>query len=118
MDNITTIDQLKNKIKAFCEARDWDQYHNPKDLAIAISTEASELLEHFRWKSKEETKERMNNNKTEIEGEIADILIFTLRFCQFNNIDISDAIFKKLEINNKRYPINKSKGSNKKYSEL
>jgi len=75
MDKKSSLQDLKEKVKTFCEERDWDQFHNPKDLAIGIITEASELLEHFRFKSKNEVKSMLNSNKrNEINEEIADIL--------------------------------------------
>jgi len=119
MDSTTTIKQLKEKIKSFCEARDWDQFHDAKELAIALSIEASELLEHFRWKSKEEVKKIWENpqKKEDIEDEMADILYFLLRIAQMNNIDLSDALIRKMEKNDKKYPVDKFKGSSKKYNE-
>lgn len=118
MDKKTTIEELKNKVKKFCEDRDWDQFHNPKELAIGISTEANELLELFRFKSEDDMKRIMNSDKkTEVEEELADVLYFVLRFAQMNNIDLSQAIESKINKNNQKYPIEKSKGSNKKYNE-
>lgn len=118
MDQKTTIEELKEKVKKFCTDRDWDQFHNPKELAIGISTEANELLQIFRFKSKEDMKDLMNSNKkTKVEEELADVLYFVLRFSQMNDIDLSTAIEKKIEKNNKKYPLEKSKGCNKKYDE-
>ena len=115
-----TVEQLKAKVKKFCEARDWDQFHGPKDLAIGIITESSELLEHFRFKSDEQSKTAMQNSaeKKEIEEELADILFFVLRFAQRFEIDITSILDLKIQKNEKYYPVNKSKGSNKKYDEL
>jgi len=120
MDNETNIQELKEKVKKFCDERDWDQFHNIKDLAIALSIESSELLEHFRWKTNDEVKSKMDNPEKlgEIKDEIADILYFLLRIAQMNNIDLSEALNKKLEKNNKNYPVEKAKGSNKKYNEF
>lgn len=119
-DHETNIHELKEKIKTFCEARDWDQFHNAKDLAIAIATESAELLEPFRWKSEQEVKELFENpqKKEYIEEEMADILYFLLRLAQRYNIDLSEALEKKIEKNNKKYPIEKAKGNNKKYDEF
>ncbi|MDE1849063.1 MAG: nucleotide pyrophosphohydrolase [Nanoarchaeota archaeon] len=117
MDNETRIQELKEKVKKFCEARDWDQFHNIKDLAIALSIETSELLELFRWKNPHEIEEVMKNKKSEVEEELADILYFLLRIAQMNNIDLSNALDKKIEKNEKRYSVDKFKGSNKKYNE-
>ena len=120
MDTKTNIHELKEKVKKFCEARDWDQYHGAKDLAISIITESSELLEHFRFKSKEEVEELFKNPKKrqEIGEEMADILYFLLRLSQRYDIDLSTELNRKLDINEKRYPVDKIKGSNKKYTEI
>lgn len=117
MDNKTTLSELKEVVKKFCEERDWDQYHNPKDLAIGIITESSELLEHFRFKSIKEVEEVIRQKKEEISEELADILFFILRLAQRYDIDISTEFHKKIKNNTKKYPIEKSKGSNKKYTE-
>ncbi|MGC8651458.1 MAG: nucleotide pyrophosphohydrolase [Minisyncoccia bacterium] len=118
-DENTTIKELKNLVKNFCEERDWDKYHNPKDLAIGISTEANELLDIFRFKNKEEIKQMLKGTKrVDIGEELADVFYFILRFSQMNNFDLSEELKKKLEKNDKKYPVDKAKGSNKKYDEL
>ncbi len=119
-DRETKIKELKEKVKKFCEERDWDQFHGAKDLAAALITEAAELLEHFRWKSEKEVKGLFENKekKEHIEEEIADILYFLLRFAQRYDIDLSEALDKKIKKNGKRYPVKKFKGSNKKYNEI
>jgi NTP pyrophosphatase (non-canonical NTP hydrolase) len=119
MDSKSNINELKELVKKFCDDRDWEQFHNPKDLAIGISNEANELLSLFRFKNEEEMKEILDNpNKREdVEDETADIFFFLLRFAQMNNIDLSEALKKKVEKNNKKYNVEKFKGSNKKYSE-
>ena len=105
MDLLTTLEELKNKVKEFCEKRDWDQFHDPKELAIGISTEANELLQIFRFKSKQDMETLMQSDKSEkVKEEVADILYFVLRFAQMNNIDLSEAIVSKLEKNDKKYP--------------
>jgi len=119
MDTSTSIQELKDKIQKFCEDRDWDQYHGAKELAIGITTESSELLDHFRFKSEEEIEKMFKTEKREeIVEELADTLYFILRFAQRYNIDLTTEIIKKEEKNSKKYPIEKSKGSNKKYTEL
>jgi len=114
-----TVSELKGKVQKFCEERDWDQFHNPKDLAIGIITEASELLELFRFKSLEEMDEMLKDEKKKalIGEEIADVFFFLLRFVQMNNMDLSDLLLSKIKINQDKYPIEHSKGSNKKYTE-
>ena len=116
MDNETTLSELKKLVQEFCEARDWDQFHGPKDLAIGISTEASEILQHFRFKSEEESKQLLKD-KPEIAEELADVLYFLLRFSQMYNIDLSEELENKMKKNDSKYPVDKVKGLNKKYSE-
>ena len=116
MDNSTTIDDLKKKVRKFCEDRDWDQFHNAKDLAIGIITESSELLEHFRFKTNEEVEQFFKNpkKKNEISEELADIVFFVLRLAQRYNIDVSSALEKKIIKNGKNYPLEISQGLIKK----
>ena len=119
MDQDTNIQQLKQKIQKFCEDRDWDQYHGAKDLAIGIITEASELLENFRFKSEKEVEELMNSDKRkEITEELADVMFFVLRLAQRYDIDLSKELEEKIKKSAEKYPIEKAKGSNKKYTEL
>lgn len=120
MDNTITISDLKKIVQNFCEERDWDQFHNPKDLAIGISTEANELLDIFRFKSTEQMLEMFNNDSTKIhiEEEIADVLFFVLRFAQMNNLDLESCIKNKLRKNAEKYSVEKSKGKNLKYTEM
>lgn len=120
MDSKTNIQELKDKIKKFCEDRDWDQYHNAKDLSIGIITESSELLEHFRFKSEKEIEVMFSDieKRNRIAEEISDVFYFLLRLAQKYNIDLSEELNNKMIKNNKSYPIEKSKGSNKKYTEL
>ncbi len=120
MDSDNTIKELKDKIKEFCELRDWDQYHNAKDLAIGIITESGELLDMFRFKNEKEIENMFRNseNKGKISEELADILYFVLRLAQRYDIDLSTELGKKLQKNEQKYPIEKAKGSNKKYTEF
>lgn len=115
-----TIEELKDKVRAFCEARDWDQFHGPKDLAIGVITEASELLEHFRFLSDEQAMAVLNNReqREEIEDEIADVLFFLLRFAQRFDVDIELALLRKIEKTEKKYPVEKARGRNTKYTKL
>ena len=120
MDSKESIQELKDKVKKFCEDRDWDKFHNPKDLAIGVITEASELLEKVRFKSPKDIDLMFQdkNKRQEISEETADILYFLLRLAQKYNIDLTEELNKKMIKNDKKYPLEKAKGSNKKYSEL
>ena len=115
-----TVKELSDMIKIFCEERDWDQFHNPKDLAIGISTEANELLDIFRFKSNEDMLEIFSNpeKKIHIEEELADVLFFVLRFAQMNQIDLKKAMKMKMKKNAAKYSVELAKGQNKKYNEF
>jgi NTP pyrophosphatase (non-canonical NTP hydrolase) len=116
-DMTTTIAALKEIVKRFCEARDWDQYHNAKDLAIGVSTEAGELLDLFRFKSLGEVEGmfKARDERIEVEDEMADVLFFLLRMAQMNDVDLSRAFERKMVKNDRKYPVEKARGSNKKY---
>ena len=107
--------ELMNRINQFRDDRDWRKFHNEKDLAISISLEASELLELFQWKNSEEVVE---SSLKEMKEELADVLIYSLMMADNLNLDVDDIIKNKLDLNERKYPIEKSRGSNKKYNEL
>ena len=118
MDKETTVEKLKLITKEFMDERDWRQFHNPKDLAITIAVESSELLEKFRFKNEEEVNNLFSSNrKSEIEDEVADILLNLLRFSEINDIDLSKSLINKIEKSKLKYPVEKCKGKNKKYNE-
>ncbi len=119
-DDKTTVQDLKEEVKAFCDAREWGQFHNPKDLAIGMVTEASELLEIFRFKDEDEIAQIMKDpeHRIMISDEISDVLYFILRFADMNGMDISSSLVEKLRKNEEKYPEGLSRGSNKKYNEL
>ncbi|RUT43720.1 nucleotide pyrophosphohydrolase [Paenibacillus anaericanus] len=108
------MDDLINKIIAFRDERDWKQFHNPKDLAISLTLEASELLETFQWKSSEQAVEA---NLNDIQDELADVLIYSMMLAHDLGIDVKSAILQKLEKNAEKYPIDKFKGTSRKYTE-
>lgn len=119
MNEKNSIEVMKLAVQGFCQKRDWDQFHNPKDLAIGISTEANELLDIFRFKSDGDMKKMMADvsKREHIGEELADILFFVLRFAQLNKFDLGEILSDKIEKNGKKYPAEKVKGSNLKYSE-
>lgn len=118
-DEETTIKNLQDMIGEFCDEREWGQFHNPKDLAIGISTEAAELLEIFRFKDESQSTDALTDPaiRERISDELADVLYFTLRFSQMNGMDLSEALSKKMEKNKIKYPVETSRGCNKKYNE-
>ncbi len=112
------LQQLLEKIKAFRDERDWIQFHNHKDMAAAISIEASELLEHFLWKDRDELNSLSEETMGEIKDEIGDIMIFYIELCDNLGIDPIDAATRKLEKNKLKYPVDKAKGRHTKYTKL
>jgi len=112
------LKKLNTQILDFAEARDWEQFHNPKDLAIALGIEVSELQELMLWVSTEQSAERVKERMAEVEHEVGDILIYLLRFCEVTGIDPIQAAENKLTLNAKKYPVEKSRGNSKKYTEL
>jgi len=113
-----SVKELTKKIIKFRDARDWKQFHNPKDLAISLSLEAAEVLELFQWKSLKEIQKYVVNNKNHIGEELADVFYWILLMSHDLKIDPVKALENKLKKNIKRYPIKKSKGSHKKYTQL
>jgi NTP pyrophosphatase (non-canonical NTP hydrolase) len=120
-DSKTSIEQLKKLLLDFRDERDWEQFHDPKNLAEAISIEAAELLELFLWKSPNDVTHLLKSDakfKDAVEDELADILSFILNFANATNIDVSRAVSNKIEKNRKKYPVEKAKGSAAKYDQL
>jgi dCTP diphosphatase len=114
----TTIEALTADIRAFRDARDWAQFHNPKELAVAITAEAGELLQHFVWQSHDQSTRRMLDRRADIESEIADVAILLFELADNHGIDLAAAMRAKLARNEERYPVDKARGSNAKYNEL
>lgn len=112
------IKALQKKVIEFRDKRDWAQYHNPKDLAISLSLEAAELLEIFQWKDVEEVEAISSNagGRERIKEELGDILIYALNMCEAVGLDPTDVILSKLKINKEKYPVEKARGSAKKYT--
>ena len=112
---MSELDKLINELIQFRDERDWEQFHNSKDLALGISIEAAELNELFLWKSKEQVE---TVNEERIKEELADILNYCFLLAQKHNFSPIDIVREKLEKNRQKYPIDKAKGSAKKYNEL
>ena len=113
------LHNLTDMIRTFCTERNWDQYHSPKDLAIGISTEANELLDIFRFKSEADMQAIMADpqKRDKVGQELADVFFFLLRFAQMNGFDLQDELRRKMQLNEQKYPVSESRGSNRKYSE-
>lgn len=112
------LDHIQKRIREFRDARDWMQFHNPKNLAISIVLEAGELLEHFQWKTPEESETHAVKAKDEIADEIADVSVYLIELADNLGIDLEQAILKKLDKNAVKYPAEKARGTSKKYTEL
>jgi NTP pyrophosphatase (non-canonical NTP hydrolase) len=112
------LKEIMEKILNFRDKRDWQQFHDPKNLAEAISIEAAELQEVFLWSDVKESRKIAAEKKQEISEELADIFIFSLLFAHETGIDMETAILEKIKLNDKKYPVEKSKGTSKKYKEL
>jgi len=115
---MSSLEDLQQKIIAFRDVRDWSQFHTPKDLAIGLSLEAGEVLEHFLWKTPEEIAEYLKTHKEEIGDEMGDVLNYLLIMANDFGIDLIDATDKKIDKNAEKYPVEKSKGRHTKYTEL
>lgn len=112
------IKDLTKRIIAFRDARDWKQFHNPKDVALSLVLEAGEVMEHFQWKNKDEMEKYVKENKVAIGEELADVLYWLLLMSNDLNIDLLDALEKKIRINEGKYPVEKAKGKHTKYNKL
>lgn len=113
-----TLDEYREKVLAIREARDWKQFHNPKDMALSLVLEATELLEIFQWKREAEFETVLKEKREEIEGELADVFYWVTIIANDLGIDILDASNRKLAILEQKYPVDKARGVAKKYTEF
>jgi NTP pyrophosphatase (non-canonical NTP hydrolase) len=109
---------LRDKLRQFAEERDWNQFHSPKNLAMALSIEAAELMEHFQWISEAESQSLPIEKREKIREEVADVLLYLIRLADKLEIDLSAAAVEKIEVNTSKYPIQKARGNSKKYTDL
>ncbi len=112
-----SIDQLRARVNQFVEARDWAQFHSPKNLAMAMIVEAGEVVEHFQWMTEEGSRNLSAEQKELVGQELSDTLVYLLRIAEVCDIDLLEAANKKINLNAKKYPVDKAKGSNAKYTE-
>ena len=112
-----SLDQIKTRLRDFAAARDWDQFHSPKNLAMAMIVEAAELVEHFQWLTEDQSQALPPDKLAEVEQEIADIQIYLIRLADKLGIDMEQAVNAKMELNEKKYPAEKVSGSAEKYNE-
>ena len=113
-----SIAELTAQIQTFVDAREWRKFHNAKDLAVAIAAEAGELMQHFVWQQEEQIEKRLERNREEIASEIADVAILLFEFADNLGMNLGAVMQAKIARNDVRYPVEKSRGNNLKYSEL
>lgn len=116
MPNQSDLLMLRDKLRAFAEERDWDQFHSPKNLSMALMVEAAELMEHFQWLTEAQSAGLSAENKQAVGEELADILLYLVRLSDRLGIDLREAALLKLEKNALKYPAEQVRGSAKKYS--
>ena len=112
------MDSLKDKLRKFANERDWNQFHTPKNLAMALSGEVGELVEVFQWLTAEESESLSPKQRIKAEEEIADVYLYLLRLADKLDINLDEVAAQKLELNEKKYPVDKAKGNAKKYSDF
>lgn len=112
------IKRLTKKIVEFRDRREWKQFHNPKDLSLSLVLEATEVMEHFQWKSPEEIEKYLKENKKEVADELADVFYWVLLMSADMDIDIEKALDEKMKINDEKYPEDKARGKHTKYTKL
>jgi len=112
------LQDLRDALRQFAAERDWDQFHSPKNLAIALNVEAAELLEHFQWLPDAETAAMPPEKRAKVREELADVLLYLIRLADKLDVDLAVAAVEKIGINATKYPIHKARGSSRKYTEL
>ena len=119
-DESTTLAEIRGAVAEFCRERDWEQFHAPKNLSMAIAAEAGELMEHFLWVTPEASRRMLEDptRKARVAEELADVLMFAFQFANQAEIDLATAIRAKLARNAERYPADKARGRSEKYNEL
>lgn len=112
-----SLQQLRARLQAFVDERDWQQFHSPKNLAMAMIVEAAELVEHFQWMSEQESGNLPPEKREQVAHEIADTFVYLLRIAEVMGIDLIAAANAKISLNAEKYPVEKARGSNAKYTE-
>jgi dCTP diphosphatase len=112
-----SLNDLRARIDAFVQERDWAQFHTPKNLAMAMIVEAAELVEQFQWDTPQESQQLTPEKREAVSHELADTFVYLLRIAEVLKIDLIEAANAKIELNAKKYPVEKARGSNAKYTE-
>jgi len=113
-----SLPELRDALRRFAADRDWDQFHSPKNLAMALSVEAAELLEHFQWLSEDASTRLEGKELDEIREEMADVLLYLIRLADKLDVDLLQAAIRKMQLNEAKYPADKARGHSRKYTEL
>ena len=113
-----SIRDLTTRINAFRDARDWKQFHNPKDMAVSICIESAELLEQFQWKNAKECETHLQENREAVADEMADVAIYLFELADLLKMDLGQEMLRKLDKNAAKYPVEKARGSKLKYNRL
>jgi len=116
--NPNDLDTLKHRLRDFADSRDWNQFHSPKNLCMALSVEIAEITEHFQWLTEEQSRNLPQDKLEEVATELADTLLYLIRLADKLNIDLVAAATSKIELNAKKYPVDMSRGNAKKYTEF
>ncbi len=118
-DSTTTVETLKNRMKTFVEERDWQQFHTPKNLVMALAVETAELMEHFMWTDQAKAAQYLEKNRDAVEQEVADVASYLLSLCSFYDIDLARAFERKMKLNKEgKYTLEKSKEVTKKLTDI
>lgn len=117
MPEFTSLNDVKQFLRDYARARDWEQFHAPKNLAMALSVEASELMEIFQWLTTEQSQQLNDSQRQQVKEEMADVFMYLVRMADVMDIDLLQACEQKAVINDRRYPAEKVKGSAKKYNQ-
>lgn len=119
-DTVTPLAELKRRVLAFAQERDWEQFHSPKNLSMALAAEAAELMEHFLWSTPEASREIAAEpaKRQKIAEELADVVIYSLEFANMTGLDVAAIIEAKMAANARKYPVEKARGRSDKYTEL
>jgi NTP pyrophosphatase (non-canonical NTP hydrolase) len=115
---MNSLESLRDALRAFAAERDWDQFHSPKNLAMALSVEAAELLELFQWLSEADSRKLEAARKAAASEEIADVLLYLIRLSDTLDIDPIAAAERKIALNAEKYPVEKARGTSRKYTDL
>lgn len=112
------LDTLRDSLREFAAERDWEQFHSPKNLAMALSVEAAELMEHFQWSSEEQSRHPTAEELAGIREELADVLLYLVRLADQLGVDLLESAQAKILVNASKYPVDKSRGNSRKYTEI